>query len=321
MKGQQSESCTTAGTTSVEGMEISKGGMLAVIFGLDDEETLLREETKTIRIIITLFKEAMLGIGLAFAFTSILLFLDHRFPLGLPMAHNIRKYNGAVAVRNFDELKFLDMEEYKSMVQEIAQLADEIIIAKSILRTGDEELSELTKEIAQFDGELPTLFNTLGLDMFCEKCMWGARLNCINRAIHVEEAHNTPKFSAMLSAMEGGKCRKSDAQIKEELERKVLEEKLLKDWDSKNEKEFCFGCEYDTETTCYQRVRYLNHRFAMMINEAKAKVMVEREQCTNSFRIEEDELLRIFNAVWGDKRMSRKRFEYLMYEYPSLSKY
>ena len=277
MKGQESPEINNANNL------ISKGGILAVIFGLDDEETLLREDAKTIQIIINLVKEVMLGILIAFALTSILLFLDHSFLPGLPMARNIRKYYGAVAVRNFDELKFLDMEEYKSMVQEIAQLTDEIMTAKSILKTEDEKLAELTKGIARFDGVLPTLFNTLGLHMFCEKCKWGTRFNCINRAIYAEDTHNTPKFAAMLSAMEGGKCRKSDSHIKEELERKIPEEKLLKDWDSKNEKEFCFGCEYDTGVSCYQRVLHLNHRFAMRINEAKATVMIERKECTKSF--------------------------------------
>lgn len=117
--------------------------------------------------------------------------------------------------------------------------------------------------------------------------------------------------------MEDGKCRKSDAQVVEERKKKVLEDELLKDWKGKNEEDFCSQCEYDISTSCNKRAAFLNNRFAMSFNEAKAKLMVETPKCTNTFRAEEDKLLMRFNedAVWGNKMSCRKRVEYLMYTY------
>ena len=311
-------------TTNVSPRILLRKVMLALLTNLDDEE-LRREDTETILVIITLLKEVMLGILIAFVLGSLFLFLDHRFLLGLPTARNFRKatfalMNSKETLINFEEnagLKFLDMEKYESMVQEIEEASNRTIMAESILKARDDDLAEIAEEMAQYDGVLPKLFHSLGLHMFCETCTWGMKLNCINRAIHVENAYGSPKFEAMLSAMEDGKCRKSDAQVVEERKKKVLEDELLKDWKGKNEEDFCSQCEYDISTSCNKRAAFLNNRFAMSFNEAKAKLMVETPKCTNTFRAEEDKLLMRFNedAVWGNKMSCRKRVEYLMYTY------
>lgn len=311
-------------TTNVSPRILFRKIMVALLTDLDDG-ALRREDTETILIVITLLKEVMLGIIIAFFLGSLFLFIDHRFLLGLPTARNFRKATFAVmnskeTLINFEEnsgLKFLDMEKYESMVQEIEQSANKTIIAESILKARDEDLAEIAEEMAQYDGVLPKLFKSLGLHMFCETCTWHMRLNCINRAIHVEKKYGSPKFEAMLSAMEDGKCRKSDAQVVEERKKKVLQDEMLKDWKGKNEKDFCFQCEYDVGTSCNQRAAFLNNRFAMTFNEAKAKLMVETPECTNTFRAEEDKKLMRFNedAEWGNKMSCRKRVDYLMYTY------
>ena len=300
----------------------------AVLTDLDDE-TLRRNDTESILIIITLLKEAMLGVVIAFVLVSFILFLDHRFLLGLPTARNFRKATFAVmndkeTLYNFEEntgMKFVDMEEYESMMSEINQAENKTKLADAILRTREEDLIQLRKDLSQYDGVLPGQFKTTGLDKWCDSCVWGMKMTCLNRALSLEDRYNSPKFESMMSTMKDGKCRMNEQQIKEDEEERVKMNELLKDWKT-NEMEFCFECEFDVPTNtqgwnCNQRAQYLNYRLGYKIDEAKARTMVDTEKCTYAYQSKENELLARFNedGVWGNNMSCRKRVDYLTYTY------
>ena len=314
--------------TSIHVKIILKKIIHAVLTDLDDE-TLRREDTESILIIITLLKEAMLGVVIAFALVSFILFLDHRFLLGLPTARNFRKATFAVmndkeTLYNFEEntgMKFVDMEEYESMMSEINQAENKTKLADAILKTREEDLILLRKDLSQYDGVLPGQFKTTGLDKWCDSCVWGMKMTCLNRALSLEDRYNSPKFESMMSTMKDGKCRMNEQQIKEDEEKRVKMNELLKDWKT-NEKEFCFECEFDVPTNiqgwnCNQRAQYLNYRLGYKIDEAKARTMVDTEICTYAYQLKENELLARLNedGVWGNNMSCRKRVDYLTYTY------
>jgi len=318
-----SPSKSRGGTSVVSARLLCRKIIHAVLTDLDDE-TLRREDTETILIVITLLKEAMLGIVIAFALVSFILFLDHRFLLGLPTARNFRKATFAVmndkeTLINFEEnagLKFLSVEEYESIMVEINQSANKTDLAYRIIETRNNDLKELQADMAPYDGVLDKLFETIGLDKWCESCHWGMKLSCLSRAESLEARYNTPKFEAMVSTMQNGKCRKNEEQIKEDMKKQEKVDEMMKDWKS-HEKEFCIECEYDKSMNCNQRVQYLNYRFGSKIDDAKARTMVDTEECTRTFQRKQTEYMERFeaNAIWGNGQTCKQRVDYLMYTY------
>jgi len=297
---------------------------MAIITDIDDE-TLRREDTEAILIAITLLKEAMLGVIIAFFLVSFLLTLDHRLLLRLPTARNFRKATFAVmndqeTLKNFEEnagLKFMNMEEYESNMLEIAETANKTKLAEKILAIRSVDLVQLKQEMLPYHVEFPELFSKLGLDEFCDTCVWGMRLTCMQRVEGLESTYNTPKFEAMVSAMQKESCKKSPEQVEKERKQKVLETEILKDWEGKNEKVWCSDCEWDASMSCNQRVSYLSHRYGTPSDRAKATVMVETENCRNSFHEEQKEKLAKFckECTWSNKMTCQQRVAYLMYTY------
>jgi len=320
---QTSPSKSRGGTSVVSARLLCRKIIHAVLTDLDDE-TLRREDTETILIVITLLKEAMLGIVIAFALVSFILFLDHRFLLGLPTARNFRKATFAVmndkeTLINFEEnagLKFLSVEEYESIMVEINTSSNKTDLAYRIIETRNNDLKELQADMAPYDGVLDKLFESIGLDKWCESCHWGMKLSCLSRAESLEARYNTPKFEAMVSTMQNGKCRKNEEQIKEDMKKQEKVDEMLKDWKS-HEKEFCIECEYDKSMNCNQRVQYLNYRFGSKIDDAKARTMVDTEECTRTFQRKQTEYMERFeaNAIWGNGQTCKQRVDYLMYTY------
>jgi len=194
---------------------------MAILTNLDDE-TLQREDTEVILIIITLLKEAMLGILIAFVAVSVCLFIDHRFLLHLPTARNFRRATFAVmndkeTLRNVEEnagLKFMDMDEYDSMVSEIEKAENKTKLAESIFEKRGDDLIDMEKEKLQIERDHEQELVSLGLDKFCGDCKWGeGKATCQWRVDMMKDKYETPKYQAMMSVMQNGRCGHTGREI------------------------------------------------------------------------------------------------------------
>jgi len=233
----------TSGSGDVPIRVLSRNIAMTVLTDIDDE-TLQREDTETILIVITLLKEAILGILIAFALVSFILFMDHHFLLNLPTARNFRKATFAVmndkeTLHNFEVnagLKFMEMEEYNSMVSEIEQVANRTKLAGSILNIRSNDLVGMEREIPIINAELQQELSSLGLDKFCDKCMWSPRMKitCGGRVRLLAERYQTEKYQAMMSAMQKESCRSNSVPMMMQ-DKKQESNELLQDWGSDQE--------------------------------------------------------------------------------------
>ena len=82
---------------------------------------------------------------------------------------------------------------------EINQSSNKTDLAYRIIETRNNDLKELQADMAPYDGVLDKLFESIGLDKWCENCHWGMKLSCLSRAESLEARYNTPKFEAMVS--------------------------------------------------------------------------------------------------------------------------
>ena len=303
---------------------------MAIFTDLDDE-TLQREDTETILIVITLLKEAMLGILIAFLLVSFILFIDHHFLLNLPTARNFRKATFAVmndreTLQNFEVnagLKFMEMEEYNSMVSEIEQVANRTKLAESILNIRSNDLDGMEREMPIINAELQQELSSLGLDRFCSKCMWSPRMKitCGARVTLLAERYQTEKYPAMISAMQKESCRKNSVPVMMQ-DKKQESNTRFQDWGSDQEdvqsnggqrdnmnqggqrnsmnqvgqsnsmsqigndvnlEDFCGDCKWEGDTTCGKRSAFLSENYGTAMLDAIALVMADTNKCTNSF--------------------------------------
>ena len=251
---------------------------MAIITDIDDE-TLQREDTETILIIITLLKEAILGIVIAFLAVSFVLFLDHYFLLNLPTARNFRRatfaaMNDHETLRSFEEnagMKFMEMAEYTGIMNEIEQAANKTKLASSIFDTRSQDLIDMQVDLTTANIDAKSYMKQLGLDTFCNDCIWSQnqKLTCDGRVKQLGERYQTPKYKAMMSAMQKESCRNlvTVPGIPPKEKEKLVKEKMFKEWNQEEEDEkmskglateqdvvknwhrhaanFCSDCEWD----------------------------------------------------------------------------
>jgi len=177
----------------------------AIITDIDDE-TLQREDTETILIVITLIKEALYGILIAFAVLSLALFIDCHFLLKLPMVHNFRRatmslVNDRDTMINMEEssgLKFMNMDQYNLMVHEINSVTKKKAFAKSLLEESSADIEKIDADMNQYRQEL---------EKFCPPCLWSKGQSCSGRVKFLRNQYGVPRHIAKLSAMSQGSCR------------------------------------------------------------------------------------------------------------------
>ena len=305
------------------------------IFTDVDGETLAHEDTETVVVVINFLKEAILGIVLAFTLVSLFLFLDYYLIVKIPMARNARRaafaamndMNDADTLTNLEEgagLKFLRMDEYDRMAGEIAGAADARRNTEAILRKPTDGGFE--SKMARHSRERSDLFVSLDLDKFCESCMWSKSqtIRCDERVEALKVAYGTTRYRAMQSAMKKKSCSRAPEEHSRAPEesradaekRKIKEEELMKFWEE-NEHDFCSECDWEEEMSCGDRADFLNYRYSVPLDRAKATAMGEAKQCSNSYNVAENEKLKRFCAecVWGKKLTCQQRLEYLTYTY------
>lgn len=311
---------------SVSPRELASKIMAAILTDLNDE-TLRREDTQRILILITLIKEAIFGIFIAFAIVSLCLFLDHIFLLKLPTARNFRRATAKLmtdqeTLLSLEEsgLKVVDLTYYNSMTEEIDKAKNKARLASDILRTRSEELEGLEAQREQCREESPGLLATLELDKFCEKCMWSQskRVTCLDRVDALKKVYRSFRYTAMVSAMSRSSCKRQtkEEMTTEEGKKQEQEQEILDSW-GKHRDDFCGDCDWEEETTCQERINYLHSRWEVPWNKAKAAAMVESKKCRYSNNKEEESKLKRFcpECNWGNKLSCLQRVKYLMYTY------
>eukprot|EP00580_Thalassiosira_gravida_P012303 CAMPEP_0201634604 /NCGR_PEP_ID=MMETSP0493-20130528/7464_1 /ASSEMBLY_ACC=CAM_ASM_000838 /TAXON_ID=420259 /ORGANISM="Thalassiosira gravida, Strain GMp14c1" /LENGTH=146 /DNA_ID=CAMNT_0048106469 /DNA_START=121 /DNA_END=561 /DNA_ORIENTATION=+ len=119
-------------------------------------------------------------------------------------------------------------------------------------------------------------------------------------------------------------CRKSDEDMekraRQENRKKAKEAELMGNW-AENKKDFCGECEWEEGMTCVERVIFLNERYMIPRERAKATTMVESNECTFSHQQKahapQEEKLATFcpQCRWGPHLTCQQRVEYLVYTY------
>lgn len=259
----------------------------AILTDLDDE-TLQREDTEWILIVITLFKEAMLGILIAFAAVSFVLFIDHRFLLHLPTARNFRRatfqlMNDRDTMSTFEEstgLKLVDENEYNSDLTEINNAANKTKMAMNIFESRSSDLISMQEESVKYVKLLPKLTTQLGMDQFCGECIWiyqPRKVTCNARVQQIQKKYGTSKNRAIVFALKNGACTNSGNALYNKARKGILNtNEVLADWET-NKQYFCPDCMWDdeNEVTCLQRVVYLKEKRDKSINKGAAMAMRE----------------------------------------------
>ena len=322
--------------TSSRGIGGSAGGALiilrkiahALLTNLDDE-AMRRDDTERIYIYITLIKEAMIGLLVAMGLVSFVLFVDHRFILGLPTARNFRRatfqlMNDNVTLPNLEEaagIKFLELEQYHAMRQEIAKAANRTKLAESIFEQRDSDLQQWKKDLAVYIGQLPALVKELELKDYCERCLWN--LEDSPTCLHLNQAL-TGKFQTgqLMSMMMGAKQRSCEK----------VEARLLEKW-NKTDNDFCESCAWQLASkpkkkrpgqkkqkkkkfiSCISKANDLNEEEGIRLTRAKIRVMLEKPRCRASVREEELRMHRFCHkCMWDDDTWCRERATELMAE-------
>mmetsp|Transcript_9319 Transcript_9319/g.21025 ORF Transcript_9319/g.21025 Transcript_9319/m.21025 type:complete len:477 (+) Transcript_9319:177-1607(+) len=283
---------------------------MAIITDLDDE-TLQREDTEMVLIIITLIKEAMFGIIIAFAAVSFILFLDHRLLLNLPTARNFRRatfhlMNDKETLRNFEEdsgLKFMEMEEYTSMSDEIEKAANKTKLAANILKTRSQDMVQMEKESKEYVDAMAGLSAALGLDKFCPDCNWSPKVTCQQRVDRLVKKYVIPKYQAMKATMNESACKIIEDTFPRNAQQKAqksIEDQVLRNWEQ-NKKDFCLNCKWEPNMTCLQRITHMHREYGTPLKRAGAMVLTDSPRCRKSYRAEQNEKALNFceECEWG----------------------
>ncbi|KAL9187474.1 hypothetical protein ACHAXT_001577 [Thalassiosira profunda] len=294
----------------------------AVLTDVDDE-TLMREDNDRITIAITLLKEAIIGLLIAFAIVSLVLFIDHRFLLGLPTARNFRRatyhlMDDKETLQTFEEdtgLKLLDEDEYAAMVEEVAKAENWTLLGGSILVQRTNDLENTQADLKRYTDELPELLQKLKLDDYCERCLWNKEPGafCGISAGIFGRTYQRKEVTEFIQERKRWSCR-------------WLEEKLLSKWDVEND--FCPDCTWSgapdqpnkrgrgkkgraqqkqgaQSTTCGAKASFLAYRQSINIERAQARIMIESDdRCRRSVHEEEEKLGRFCVQCKYNKRIT-----------------
>eukprot|EP00580_Thalassiosira_gravida_P002505 CAMPEP_0201602144 /NCGR_PEP_ID=MMETSP0492-20130828/2949_1 /ASSEMBLY_ACC=CAM_ASM_000837 /TAXON_ID=420259 /ORGANISM="Thalassiosira gravida, Strain GMp14c1" /LENGTH=254 /DNA_ID=CAMNT_0048065567 /DNA_START=94 /DNA_END=857 /DNA_ORIENTATION=- len=223
-------------------------------------------------------------------------------------------------------LKFMDMDEYNSMMDYINSVTKKKALGKTMMEQALADMKKMEEEKEQYRQEHLKLYASLGLDKFCFMCMWSKSqgITCANRVKALMKTYDTPRRTAILSAMRKDSCRKSDKELakkaKQKNQIKVKEGELMENW-AENKKDYCGQCHWEGKMTCDNRVRFLYSQYHIPIDRGKATAMAESKKCTISYQnkvhaVEDEQLAKFVLSVNGGPQLTcQQRVEYLLYAY------
>ena len=169
---------------------------------------------------LALLKDVILGITFGLIIVSLAITLDHRNIIHIESAHNLR--NAAYASLSDPEtlqyvetetgMKFLSLEEYESIQDEITFLDAKVDAIQEKLVKYDSELETAAKNLEELTKEMDDLLqNSPGLkilDEFCGRCSWAGRTNCNARVKYLVDKYNNPPVAMRMALLKQGKCKK-----------------------------------------------------------------------------------------------------------------
>ena len=167
--------------------------------------------------ILTLVKQAFLGVVLGIALVAVLVYLDHLDVVHLESAHGLRDVafemlNDPETLANLQEasgLKFLSMPEYEAMQREVEGSSEIIAKAEEELRQKGAEADEKWKEAKKAKVYRETLLHSplLGLGAYCGDCAWNPGITCDARVKFLQDTYNVKPLKGKITVMEGSSCR------------------------------------------------------------------------------------------------------------------
>ena len=168
--------------------------------------------------ILTLVKQAFLGVVLGVALVAVLVYLDHLDVVHLESAHGLRDVafemlNDPETLANLQEasgLKFLSMPEYEAMQREVDGSSEIIAKAEEELQKKQVEMEEKMKEVDSLVAEHNGLLENplLGLGNFCGDCTWNGGITCGARAQFLQDTYKVKPIAAKVTVMEVESCNK-----------------------------------------------------------------------------------------------------------------
>eukprot|EP00581_Thalassiosira_minuscula_P013402 CAMPEP_0183716102 /NCGR_PEP_ID=MMETSP0737-20130205/10118_1 /TAXON_ID=385413 /ORGANISM="Thalassiosira miniscula, Strain CCMP1093" /LENGTH=619 /DNA_ID=CAMNT_0025945313 /DNA_START=37 /DNA_END=1896 /DNA_ORIENTATION=+ len=324
-----------AAPPSGSGSDLAEKIQEAILTNIDDE-VLQDEDTHTIVIIITIIKEALLGMMIACLLAAFVLIL--RDARGVRESIDALLHNDQVLqiYQESSGLKLMTVDEY----QELPQMKEKSQKADILLRSKTEDHAKLQDEITALQSEQKHLMSKLGLDAFCHDCLYdtSTKTTCDDHVHLLMERNQFPRANAMIMTMDAGDgtaCRIMDPEaarkrqiehIFEDLEhlRVAAVQSYVGRWDDVHRANFCSDCEYkDNESTdkknqqqqqdggsgqmkmtCSERAATLTQTFHVNAKESFAQVLLDSRQCHKSYYQDTIDKLGGFckDCRWGYKK-------------------
>lgn len=205
--------------------------------------------------------------------------------------------NEKETLRNFEEdsgFKFIEVEEYTSIQNEIDNAANKTQVAGEHLATQLEEEMKTTEETNAYNKLKPELLASLKIDKFCPECKWSKDATC-QQNVDTLAGDSRFKYQAILATMTNDLCQiyvDTYPRNEQQKAQKVIEDELLINWDH-NEKDLCLDCEWDPTMTCSQRITHINQTYGISLRRAGAMCLFEIPSCRNSYHAEEAKRLAV----------------------------
>ena len=184
------------------------------------------------------------------------------------------------------------------------------------------DLEEMENEINGMSEGYYSLRKQLGLDKFCEECVWSPvlKMSCIMRVNALEEKYATPRFMAMVDAMKKPSCTVSKEVLEKREKAKEEEDDLRKLWQAKKS-DFCEDCEWDADVSCKIRAEYMYLTYKTPLDVAKASLIKDEKdtKCSLASAAKEDKYMERLckECIWGPgvKLSCQGRVDLLMAQY------
>ena len=174
----------------------------------DDEDV---QDITTWGGIIGLLKDIVIGIVFGLVSVSILIFLDHKDVIHVQGAHSYRDMGRAIlndpeTRKNAEEssgLLFMDAVEYQKKFAEIGIYPSQVkaLEERTNKFVADLEVAKKVHAAIKPGYDILVTDPMLGLDKFCDGCIWNGNNDCFTRLTYLMDKYNLKVIKATLELM------------------------------------------------------------------------------------------------------------------------
>jgi len=245
------------------------GKLVTYALSNPDDETIEREDTELSLIIITLIKEAIVGviIALALLICAVALFPSLESSRTLK-SHAMSRFADETTLPNFEELagwKLMKTDEHSSNMDELSKLKQKKDKAQALLEGRDQEWHNVELELAHTQGEMDGLKRVLN-----------ARKNALLTRKQVPVSQQTPEQQQGAPASASSQ---EDVLTEYEKEYSKSLQHILDNFDQYYPKGFCKDCQYKPGVKCIDQVWAWNKQYSITRRRAIARIMLEANSC------------------------------------------